>query len=130
MKNLENYNVEQKKILLRVDLNVPVVDGVVTEKSRIEAIKDTINVLQKQKNKIFLIAHFGRPEGIQNTKYSLKFLCPILESEFEVNHIYFVENFEDNKIQQTLNEMKPGEICLFENVRFHPGEENNDFNFI
>ena len=60
----------------------------------------------------------------------IKFLCPILESEFGVNHIYFVESFEDNKIQQTLNEMKLGEICLFENVRFHPGEENNDLNFI
>ena len=130
MKNLENYNVEQKKILLRVDLNVPVVDGVVIEKSRIETIKDTINVLKKQKNKIFLISHFGRPEGIKNTQYSLKFLCPILESEFGVNHIYFVESFKDNIIQQTLNNMKPGEICLFENVRFHPGEENNDLNFI
>ena len=49
MKTLDNYNVEQKNILLRVDLNVPVVNSVVTEKSRIEIIKDTINILQKKK---------------------------------------------------------------------------------
>ena len=130
MKTLNNYKVKQKNILLRVDLNVPVVGGNVTEKSRIETIKDTINILQKQKNKIFLISHFGRPKGLENKKYSLKFLCPILESEFGVNQIYFAENFDDKKIQETLNEMNPGEICLFENIRFHPGEERNDINFI
>ena len=63
MKNLDNYNVERKKILLRVDLNVPVIDEIITEKSRIETIKKTINILQIQKNKIFLISHFGRPMG-------------------------------------------------------------------
>ena len=130
MKTLNNYYVEQKNILLRVDFNVPVLNGVVTEKSRIEAIKDTINILQKQKNKIFLISHFGRPKGLENPKYSLRFLCPILVSEFKVSQIYFADNFEVTKIQQTLNKMKPGEICLFENVRFHPGEESNDLNFI
>ena len=130
MKTLNNYNVKQKNILLRVDLNVPVLGGNVTEKSRIETIKDTINILQKQKNKIFLISHFGRPKGLENKKYSLKFLCPILESEFGVNQIYFADNFDDKKIQETLNKMNPGEICLFENIRFHPGEERNDINFI
>ena len=130
MKTLDNYYVEQKNILLRVDLNVPVVNSVVTEKSRIETIKDTINILKKNKNKIFLISHFGRPKGVENSKYSLKFLCPILASEFEVNQIYFTDTFENKKIQQTLNEMSSGEICLFENIRFHPGEENNDLNFI
>ena len=130
MKTLNNYNVEKKNILLRVDLNVPVVNSIVTEKSRIETIKNTINILQKKKNKIFLISHFGRPKGLKSPKYSLKFLCPILASEFKVSHIYFNDTFEDKKIQQTLGKMKLGEVCLFENVRFHPGEESNDLNFI
>lgn len=130
MKTLDNYNVEHKNILLRVDLNIPVLNRVVTEKSRIETIKDTINILRKKKNKIFLISHFGRPKGAEDPQYSLKFLCPVLVTEFKVSQIYFADNFEDKKIQQILNKMKLGEICLFENVRFHPGEESNDLNFI
>jgi phosphoglycerate kinase len=130
MKTLDNYLVEHKNILMRVDLNVPVVNKVVTEKSRIEIIKNTINRLQKQKNKIFLISHFGRPQGKKNTIYSLKFLCPTLELEFGISRIFFAKSFDDIIIQEKLNEMKSSDICLFENIRFHPGEENNDLNFI
>ena len=130
MKTLDNYYVKKKQVLLRVDLNIPVVEGVVTEKSRIEIIKDTVNLLQKQKNKIFLISHFGRPKSKKNMKYSLKFLCQILKSEFGVKKIFFAENFENKLINERLNEMKFGDICLFENIRFHPGEENNNFNFM
>lgn len=130
MKTLDDYFVENQNILLRVDLNVPVVDDVVREKSRIQIIKSTINKLQKQKNKIFLISHFGRPKGEKNMKFSLKFLCSILESEFEVKKIFFLEDFKDAKISLKLNEMQASDICLFENVRFHPGEESNDLNFI
>ena len=130
MKNLDNYNVERKKILLRVDLNVPVVDEIITEKSRIETIKKTIKILQQQKNKIFLISHFGRPKGKQNKKYSLKFLCSILEFEFQVVKVEFLDNIDDLSIQKKMNNMQYGDICLFENIRFYHEEENNDSNFI
>ena len=130
MKNLDNYNVERKKILLRVDLNVPVVDEIITEKSRIETIKKTIKILQQQKNKIFLISHFGRPKGKQNKKYSLKFLCSILEFEFQVVKVEFLDNINDFSIQKKMNNMQYGDICLFENIRFYQEEENNDSNFI
>ena len=130
MKTLDNYNVEEKNILLRVDLNVPVLDGKIVDTSRIKIVKETINRLIKKKNKIFLISHFGRPEGIKNSQYSLKFLCSILESEFKLNQIYFAENFDDILIKNKLNLMNAGEICLFENVRFYPEEENNDLGFI
>jgi len=130
MKNLDNYKVERKNILLRVDLNVPVVDQVVTEKSRINIIKKTIKILQQQKNKIFLISHFGRPKGKKNKKFSLKFLCLILELEFKVNKIEFLDNFEDLDIQKKMNNMQYGDICLCENIRFYHEEESNDLNFI
>ena len=130
MKNLDNYNVERKKILLRVDLNVPVIDEIITEKSRIETIKKTIKILQQQKNKIFLISHFGRPKGKQNKKYSLKFLCSILEFEFQVAKVEFLDNIDDFSIQKKMNNMQYGDICLFENIRFYHEEENNDSNFI
>ena len=130
MKNLDNYKVEGKKILLRVDLNVPVLDKIITEKSRIEAIKKTIKILRQQKNKIFLISHFGRPMGKKNKKYSLKFLCSILEFEFQVGKVEFLDNIDDFSIKKKMHNMQYGDICLFENIRFYPEEENNDSEFI
>ena len=130
MKTLDNYHVENKRVLLRVDLNVPVVNGLITDTNRIQIIKETINRLQKQKNKVFLLSHFGRPKGAENTSYSLKFLCPILESELGIKRLHFIKNFEVEEIQNKINEIKFGEVCLFENIRFHPGEEKNDLDFI
>ena len=71
MKNLSNYKVIGKKVLFRADLNVPVLNGVITDSSRILAIKSSIETLIKNKNKIFILAHFGRPKGEVKEKYSL-----------------------------------------------------------
>jgi len=130
MKTINNYAVNGQKVLVRVDLNVPVLDGMITEKSRIKAIKPTIEKLLKHKNKIFLISHFGRPGGKLNTKYSLKFICSALQEELEINRIHFLESFNVNDIKNKIHKMNFGEICLFENIRFCPEEERNDLNFI
>ena len=74
MKNLKNHNIKNKKILFRADLNVPVVNGIITDTSRIKAIKSSIEILTSNKNKIFLLAHFGRPNGEVVEKYSLNFI--------------------------------------------------------
>ena len=74
MKNLNNYKIENKKILFRADLNVPVVEGVIKDTSRIKAIKTSIDKLIFNKNKLFLMAHFGRPKGEIVDKYSLNFI--------------------------------------------------------
>ena len=129
MKNMENYNFREKNILVRVDLNVPTVNGIITDKSRIEVIKPTIKKLLNLKNKVFIISHFGRPKGKEDKKYSLEFICPALEQEFKINKIHFLNNFEEHQIKRKINDMAYGEICLFENIRFWPGEENNDLNF-
>ena len=118
MKNLDNYKVEKKNILLRVDLNVPVIDEIVTEKSRIQIIKKTIKILQQQKNKIFLISHFGRPKGERINNLSLSFICNLLKEELNLDKIHFLKNFDDNQIKNKISEMNEGEICLFENIRF------------
>jgi len=130
MKTIEDFNLKEKNILIRVDLNVPVFNGEIKEKSRIEIIKPTIKKLQKQKNKIFLISHFGRPKGQINKKYSLKFLCLTLEKELNIKKIFFLNNLNNTEIQSTINEMDYGDICLLENIRFYPEEENNNLNFI
>ena len=125
MKTLNNFTLKQKNILFRADLNVPVVNGIITEKSRIHIIKSSIKKLQKQKNKIFIISHYGRPKGKINKKYSLNFICPTLKKELGVNKIFFLESLESKKIKKIIMIMKPGDICLFENIRFYPQEENN-----
>lgn len=129
MKTINNYSLKYKNLLIRVDLNVPVVDGIIIDKSRIVSIKSSINKLIKTKNKIFLISHLGRPKGKYNKKFSLEFICKILGKEFGVNKIYFMNGINIDEIQNLQNKMKFGEICLFENIRFFKEEEKNDLNF-
>ena len=106
MKNLIDSNFEYKKILLRADLNVPVVDGKITDISRIVAIKKTIKYLQQKNNKIFLISHFGRPDGKRIEKYSLNFICPTLEKELKINKIYFLDKVESIYIQKIADKLQ------------------------
>lgn len=129
MKDLNNFQLKEKKILLRADLNVPVVNGKITENSRIKAIIPTIKKLKNLNNKIFIISHFGRPKGKKDLQYSLDFICPTLEKEFEINKIFFLKNIENKEIQKTIKAMNLGDICLIENIRFYPEEEENDLNF-
>ncbi len=129
MKTLENNNLDNKNILVRVDLNVPVVNEVITERSRIKSILPTLKKLKNSNNKIFLISHFGRPKGIKNNQYSLKFICSVLKEEMNLEKIYFLNDFDEANIKMMINKINPGDICLFENIRFYEEEENNDLNF-
>ena len=129
MKTLSNFEIINKKVLFRADLNVPVLDEVITDTSRIAAIKSSINNLISNKNKIFIIAHFGRPKGEVLKKYSLKFILSALREILEIKKIYFLENLQKDHINKTANEMQYGEVCLIENVRFQKSEEKIDLNF-
>tara|TARA_Y100001970_G_scaffold97326_1_gene122541 strand:+ start:2056 stop:3255 length:1200 start_codon:yes stop_codon:yes gene_type:complete len=129
MKSIHNFSLKQKNVLLRVDLNVPVKEGIITDKSRIDSIKLTVQKLLEGNNKLFLISHFRRPKGKYNKKFSLEFLCATLAKELGSKKIYFINNYEPQKIQKIKNKMQFGEIALFENIRFYTEEENNDLNF-
>ncbi len=129
MKTINNYYIKKKNVLFRADLNVPVVNGFITEKSRIISIKPSILRLIKEKNKIFLLSHFGRPNGKYNKKFSLEFMCSILAKEFEVEKIHFIKAFNDQYIKEKIISMNFGDVCLLENIRFYEGEEKNNMNF-
>ena len=129
MKNLNNFEINQKKVLFRADLNVPLVDGIIKDNSRINAIKPSIKKLIKQKNIIFIVSHFGRPKGKINNKYSLNFMRPILKKELEIEKIHFLKELNQKSISEKIKDMKLGEICLVENIRFLPEEEKNENNF-
>ena len=129
MKNLKNHNIKNKKILFRADLNVPVVDGIITDTSRIKAIKSSIEILTSNKNKIFLLAHFGRPNGEVIEKYSLNFILSSLKDILNLDKIYFLEKFDQESVEKKISEMQLGNLCLVENIRFLKEEEKIDLNF-
>ncbi len=129
MKKIDNYNILKKNVIFRADLNVPVVEKKITNYSRISSILPSLNELIKNNNKVFIVAHFGRPKGKINKKHSLRFLCEELKKKMNVSRIHFLETFNTELIKQKINEMDDGEVCLFENIRFLLGEEKNDLSF-
>ncbi len=129
MKELRNLECVDKKIIVRVDLNVPVFENNITDHSRIHAVLPTLDKLIRNKNKVFLITHFGRPNGEVNKKYSIEFLCPELKKILNLKKIHFLDRCEKKIIDNKISEMNFGEICLLENIRFNAEEEKNDLNF-
>ncbi len=129
MKIIQNLDCKNKKIIVRADLNVPVFKDKIMDHSRIYSILPTLEKLTKNKNKVFLIAHFGRPKGEVNKKFSIEFLCPELEKILNLNNIHFLDNCEQSSIEKKITEINFGEICLLENIRFNTAEEKNDLNF-
>ena len=126
MNNIKDHgNLNQKKILLRLDLNVPLKDGVVTDETRINKIVPVIDFLIKKKSKIIIISHVGRPKGEINKKLSLKPICENLEKK--INHK--IKLLSDNVFKlkkEDLFKNADDQIVLLENVRFYKEEEEND----
>ncbi len=142
----EVQNLKNKKVLTRVDFNVPIGDGGIIDKKndwRIKAALPTIQYLLKKEAKIILISHFGRPETkleiasprlvslgrrIWNLEYSLKSVAKRLEELLDYK-IKFVSDCIGNKAKSAVEKMQVGEIILFENLRFYNEEEKNDKDF-
>jgi phosphoglycerate kinase len=125
---LDHVDVKGKRLLIRVDLNVPVENGVVTDATRIERVAPALTELADKGAKVILLSHFGRPKG-RDTKNSLK---PVAK---EVAHIVqrpvtFVDDCIGEAAEKAVAAMKPGDIVCLENTRFYPGEEKNDLTFV
>lgn len=129
MKYLKDLNVVNKNILLRVDLNVPKKNNLIIDTSKIFLIKKTIKKLVKNKNKIFLLSHYGRPKNKNKLKFSLKTLVKDIEKIISLGKIHFIDDCIGKKIKNKIKFMEYGEICLLENVRFYKEEEQNDLEF-
>lgn len=121
-------DVSGKRVLVRVDLNVPVADGKVTDATRIERVAPTITELADKDAKVVLLAHFGRPKGKPNAEMSLE---PIARATSQVigRPVGFVPDCIGEAAQGAVFAMAPGDIVLLENTRFHAGEEKNDPDF-
>ena len=129
MKELQNYEIKERNVIVRVDLNVPVFRDKIIDYSRINVILPTLEKLKKNKNKVFLVAHYGRPEGEYNKKYSIEFLLNELRLVLNLDNVHFLESYKEDHIKIKIKEMNFGDVCLLENIRFNSGEEKNDLNF-
>ena len=123
-----NLDIESKRVLLRVDFNVPTNNGSVTETSRIEKVLPTINFLINKKAKIIIISHIGRPKGQIVDGLSLKPIAKKLSSFLNQNVIFLNKTIGLEVIEKSKN-ISNGEILLLENLRFHKEEELNEENF-
>ncbi len=123
-RTLDDVNVKGKRVLLRVDLNVPMDNGVVTDATRIERVLPTILEIADHGGKVIMLAHFGRPKG-RDPKDSLK---PVAEEAAKLlrRPVAFAEDCIGDAAEKAVAAMKNGDILLLENTRFHPEEEKND----
>ncbi len=130
MKNIlnKNLNLKGKKVLLRVDLNVPMKHGAITETSRIEKILPTINLLLEKQAKIIIISHIGRPKGKVVGGMSLKPISEKLSFLLNKEVLFNKEPINKNTLLE-INKISNGSIIMLENIRFNEGEELNSSEF-
>ena len=114
-----------KRVLVRVDLNVPVTDGKVSDTTRIERIIPTLDELSKKGAKVILLAHFGRPKGEPSPEFSLDPIAHAVSAMIG-KPVAFAADCIGEEAAEAVARMKDGDILLLENTRFHKGEEKND----
>lgn len=130
IKVLTELDVKNKRVLVRVDYNVPIKDGKIIEDTRIIESLSTIKYLISSGAKIVLCSHLGRPDGKRVTKYSLKPVYEHLQKLLPSIKISFCEDILSNEAEKMSNELNNGEILLLENLRFYEGEEKNSAEFV
>lgn len=128
-KTVKDIDVTNKRALVRVDYNVPTdKEGKISDDSRIRASLPTINYLLEHKAKIILCSHFGRPKGKVNESMRLAPMAQRL-SELLNKPVQALKDCKGPEVQNAVNAMKPGDVVMLENLRFHPEEEANEPNF-
>ncbi|GIJ97211.1 phosphoglycerate kinase [Capnocytophaga stomatis] len=129
MKTIDNFNFKDKKALIRVDFNVPLDENFkVTDNTRIEAAKPTIEKILKDGGSVVLMSHLGRPKGEKNQKYSLKHIVDEVSKELG-KPVIFVDDCVGESVEKAVAAAPSGSVILLENLRFYAEEEkgNEDF---
>lgn len=129
-KVIDEIPIENKRVFIRVDFNVPLTDdGKVADDLRIKESLPTIQHAIRQKAAVILASHLGRPKGEKNLKYSLAPAAGRLMELLQIEEVIFPETCIGGGVRKLSLEMRPGQVMLLENLRFHKGEEENDENF-
>ncbi|KAJ9647801.1 phosphoglycerate kinase [Coniosporium tulheliwenetii] len=123
--SIEDVDLKDKRVLIRVDFNVPLADGKVTNPQRIVGAIPTIKyAIDHGAKAVVLMSHLGRPDGKRNPKYSLKPVVPVL-SELLGKDVTFTDDCVGKEVEDTVNKASGGQVILLENLRFHAEEEGS-----
>jgi phosphoglycerate kinase len=114
-----------KRVFVRVDLNVPMAEGRVTDETRLRALVPTVSELSDKGAKVLLLAHFGRPKGAKHSELSVSMVLDALQRVLD-REIMFVPEIAGDVVAQSIGILADGDVALLENSRFYPGEEKND----
>ncbi|MCV2881550.1 phosphoglycerate kinase [Actibacterium sp. XHP0104] len=125
-KTLDDMDMAGKVVLVRVDINVPVDNGRVTDATRIERIVPTLRDIMDKGGKPVLLAHFDRPKGKYVPEMSLRQVLPALETAMGDSPVIFAEDCIGDVARAAVDALQPGAVLVLENTRFHKGEEKND----
>jgi phosphoglycerate kinase len=128
-RTLDGLAVRGKRVIVRADLNVPMADGQVTDRLRLERQAPTLRELAGKGARVIVLSHFGRPEGKVVPSMSLRPVAPALAEEIN-RPVAFAEDCVGPKAQAAIAKLKDGDVLLLENTRFHPGETRNDPGFV
>ena len=129
LRSIDNADVAGKRVLLRADLNVPVADGRVTDATRIERLLPTLNGILGRGGRLVLMSHFGRPKGARNQEFTLAPVAAELDHMLGPRLIALADDCIGADVESQVASLQDGQAILLENLRFHPGEENNDPEF-
>jgi phosphoglycerate kinase len=128
-RTLDDLDVRGKRVLLRADLNVPVKDGSVTDATRIERLAPTIEALIGNGARVIVMSHFGRPKGKRDPALSLRPLVGPLSRAVGGREVLFAEDCIGAEAERLIATMRPGQVIVLENLRFHKEEEANSPDF-
>lgn len=125
LRTVRDVEVDGKRVLVRVDFNVPIENGKVLDDWRLRATLPTIRYLLERRAKVVLISHLGRPKGQRDPRFSLRPVAQRL-SELLSQPVHFADDCVGEVAERAVAALQPGEVLLLENLRFHSGEEADD----
>lgn len=125
LKDLPDAAIRRKRVLVRVDYNVPLDDGRITDDTRIRATLPTLNYLLERNARVILVSHLGRPKGEWKPEFSLRPAAERLGELIDAP-VHFLEDVVGAEAHAAADALEPGEVLVLENIRFLPGEETND----
>jgi phosphoglycerate kinase len=128
IRSVRDLNIDGRRVFVRVDFNVPLENGKVSDDSRIRATLPTLRYLMERGARVVLGSHLGRPKGKPEAKYSLEPVGAAL-AELLPCEVLFTDDCLSEAAGKIMADLREGQVCLLENLRFHPGEEKNDENF-
>ncbi len=124
-KTVKDIDLKNKRVLMRVDFNVPMADGKVTDDKRIRTALPTIQYVLEQNASLVLMSHLGRPKSASDSEFSLRAASEVL-SALLARPVKMATDCVGPEVEKMAKELKPGEVLMLENTRFHAGEEKND----